>query len=154
MTWTPPPTLVEELAKAMFVSDNVCTAHDWFNANEQARENFRHFVQAILPIIARVVEDQRNLAKANNDLARMYKAQADELRGKCVVLADTLDYIAPSLPVLRDMLKWAKMPRGANQASEMAKVCEAALKQYRCTTVASQAIEACVSGWEVDDANP
>lgn len=79
-------------------------------------------------------------AKANNDLARMYKAQADELRGKCAALADTLDYIAPSLPVLRDMLKRAKMPRGANTAADMGKACEAALAQYRRATAMSELI--------------
>ena len=43
------------------------------------------------------------------------------------ILIAALEYIQPALPVLRDMLKHARMGRGATQASEMLAVVDAAI---------------------------
>ena len=118
-------------------AEQICDCYgDLLTDNAALIVAFRNTAPAMIAEIKALREN----ARANNYLARMYKIQADELRGKCAMLADTLDYIEPSLPVLRDMLKRAKMPRGANQASDMHKVCEAALAQYRRASAMSELI--------------
>jgi len=66
MTWTPPPTLVEELAKAMCADDPDVRMGDPESVVQQRVRvewpNYVRHAQAILPIIARVVEEDRAYA--------------------------------------------------------------------------------------------
>lgn len=65
------------------------------------------------------------------EMSRDCNAAAAEilaLRERVAGLEGALEFIEPALPVLRDMLKRAKMPKGANKAAEMIDCISAALK--------------------------
>jgi hypothetical protein len=46
------PENVERVARVMFTYDGVCSPHDWDNANEVARTNFRELATAALNALA------------------------------------------------------------------------------------------------------
>lgn len=40
--------LIEQVARALFTADGVCSDHDWQNANEVARDHFRNQARAAI----------------------------------------------------------------------------------------------------------
>lgn len=58
------------------------------------------------------------------------EAERDQLRAKLDETLATLRFIAPSLPVLRDLCKGARLKRGADQAATMLKDVQAVLANH------------------------
>lgn len=91
--------LVEQIARAMFTHDGVCSDHDWDNANEIVRVHFRTLAQAAAEVICTAVNAA--VAKALDEAAKCAEVWCVENRAWSTPAAATSTAIASAIRNLK-----------------------------------------------------